>query len=239
MRQVIVFVNTSVDGFMGSPSGDLGWLIHDDEMDHDFTSDLRRTADTILSGRVVFESFASAWPARAADRSGPPGLVEFANWMLDTPKVVFSSGVTRASMKNSRIASRPIAEEVAHLRDEAGGDMVVFGGARTVDAFVRLGLVDEFWLKVHPVAIGAGLPVFGGLGGAGGPRACLAQGVRVRCGRGTVPAPVRRRGPDTQPLRRVALDFPDDTRWDRPDYDVTLPRGSPSPEEYEVCESWC
>ena len=72
--------------------------------------------------------------------------------------------MTRASMKNSRIASRPIAEEVAHLRGEAGGDMVVFGGARTVDAFVRLGLVDEFWLKVHPVAIGAGLPVFGGLG---------------------------------------------------------------------------
>jgi dihydrofolate reductase len=165
VRQAIVFVNSSVDGFMGSPSGDLSWLIHDDEMDHDFTSDLRRTADTILSGRVVFESFAAAWPARAADRSGPPELVEFANWMLDTPKVVFSTGVTCASMKNSRIASRPIADEVAHLRDEAGGDMVVFGGARTVDAFVRLGLVDEFWLKVHPVAIGAGLPVFGGLPG--------------------------------------------------------------------------
>ncbi len=142
MRQVIVFVNSSVDGFMGGTSGDLGWLIHDDEMDHDFTSDLRRTADTILSGRVVFESFAAAWPARAADRSGPPELVDFANWMLDTPKVVFSTGVTSASMKNSRISSRPIADEVAHLRDEAGGDMVVFGGARTVDAFVRLGLVD-------------------------------------------------------------------------------------------------
>ena len=85
--------------------------------------------------------------------------------MLDTPKVVFSTRVTHASMKNSRIASRPIADEVAHLRDEAGGDMVVFGGARTVDAFVRLGVVDEFWLKVHPVAIGAGLPVFGGLAG--------------------------------------------------------------------------
>ncbi|HWQ02749.1 MAG TPA: hypothetical protein VN449_11640, partial [Gaiellaceae bacterium] len=59
--------------------------------------------------------------ARAADRSGPPELVEFANWMLDTPKVVFSTGVARASMKNSRIASRPIADEVAHLRGEAGG----------------------------------------------------------------------------------------------------------------------
>lgn len=42
--------------------------------------------------------------------------------------------------------------------------MAVFGGARSVDAFVRLGLVDEFWLKVHPVAR-AGLPAFGGLAG--------------------------------------------------------------------------
>ncbi len=165
MRKVIVFVNTSVDGFMGSPSGDLDWLVDDDEMDRDFTCDLRRAADTILAGRVVFESFAAAWPARAADRSGAPQLVEFANWMLATPKVVFSTAMTRASMKNSRIASRPIADEVAQLRDERGGDMVVFGGARTIEAFVRLGLVDEYWLKVHPVAIGAGLPVFGGLAG--------------------------------------------------------------------------
>src|SRR6201985_1235640 len=150
---------------MGSPSGDLGWLIHDDALDHDFTTDLRRTADTILSGRVVFESFAAAWPARAADRSGPPELGEFANWVVEQPDGGFATRGTRASMKNSRIASRPIADEVEHLRGEAGGDMVVFGGARTVDAFVRLGLVDEFWLKVHPVAIGAGLPVFGGLAG--------------------------------------------------------------------------
>ncbi len=104
MRGVIVFVNSSVDGFMAAPSGDLRWLLHDDETDHDFTTDLRGTADTILTGRVLFESFAAAWPERAADRSAPSELVNFANWMLDTPKVVFSTRSPDVAMKNSRLS---------------------------------------------------------------------------------------------------------------------------------------
>lgn len=41
--------------------------------------------------------------------------------------------------------------------------MVLFGGVRTVESFVQHGLVNEYWLKVNPVALGAGLPIFGAL----------------------------------------------------------------------------
>lgn len=111
MRRVLLFVDLTLDGFMGGPDGEMDWLVPDDEMDKEFTTDLRETADTILTGRVAYESFAAFWPAAASDPASP-------------------------------------------------ADLVVFGGARTAQAFVRLGLVDEYRMKVHPVAIGNGLPLF-------------------------------------------------------------------------------
>ena len=88
-------------------------------------------------------------------------LAVFAEWMLTTPIVVFSHGEPALGMSNARLATLPLVEEVAKLKDQPGGDLVVFGGATIVQELVRLGLVDEYWLKVEPVAIGQGLPVFG------------------------------------------------------------------------------
>jgi dihydrofolate reductase len=161
MRNVILLLNTSLDGFVGGPAGEMGWMVDDEEMDNDFTTDIRQRADTILVGRRTYESFEGAWPARAADPSGlTPQLAVFARWMVETPIVVFSHGQPALGMANARLATRPMAEEIAHLRDRPGGDLMLTGGASTVAEALRLGLVDEVWLKVMPVAIGRGLPVF-------------------------------------------------------------------------------
>ena len=160
MRKVILFANTSLDGFMGGRGGDMTWMVDDEEMDHDFTTDIRHRADTILTGRATYQSFEGAWPAMAEDPSLTPEIAKFARWMVETPMVVFSNTRPKLGMANARLATLGIAEEVAKLRAEPGGDMAIFGGASTVAAFVRLGLVDEYWLKVQPVAIGEGLPVF-------------------------------------------------------------------------------
>jgi dihydrofolate reductase len=161
MRKVILTVNTSLDGFMGGPAGEMGWMLDDEEMDNEFTTDIRRRADTILVGRNTYESFEGAWPARAANPSGlSPELAVFAKWMVETPIVVFSHGQPTLGMSNARLATRPLAEEIAELKRQPGGDLMLTGGAGTVAEAVRLGLVDEYWFKVMPVAIGQGLPVF-------------------------------------------------------------------------------
>ena len=56
-----------------------------------------------------------------------------------------------------------LAAAVEELKRMDGGALVVFGGVQTVRSLVGAGLVDEFWLKVNPVAIGQGGPVFAGL----------------------------------------------------------------------------
>jgi dihydrofolate reductase len=158
MRKVILFVNCSLDGFVGGEDGDISWMLHDEEMDDDFTADLQERADMILTGRATYESFEGAWPARAEDASFR--FREFARWMIETPMVVFSKGEPDLGMKNARLATLSIPEEVAMLREEPGRDMVIFGGASTVQEFVGQGLIDEYWVKIMPVALGRGLPIF-------------------------------------------------------------------------------
>ncbi|MFC4948744.1 dihydrofolate reductase family protein [Pseudonocardia sp. GCM10023141] len=51
-------------------------------------------------------------------------------------------------------------DEVAAVKQQAGRGLVLFGGVEIAQQFVRLGLVDEYWIKVYPVALGTGQPLF-------------------------------------------------------------------------------
>jgi dihydrofolate reductase len=52
-----------------------------------------------------------------------------------------------------------IAEEVTKLKRQPGKDMAV-GGPTLASTFMRLGLIDECRLVVHPVVLGRGKPFF-------------------------------------------------------------------------------
>jgi dihydrofolate reductase len=162
MRKVILFVHMSLDGFMGGPEGELDWVLDDIESDVETTDAIQGRAGTIVLGRALYESFEGAWPARATDPSLTPELMIFAKWIVSTPTVVFSHGRPELAMDNARLATKDLAAEIADLRtaDDADGDIVIFGGAGIVGQAVALGLVDEFWFRVHPVALGRGLAVF-------------------------------------------------------------------------------
>ena len=58
-----------------------------------------------------------------------------------------------------------LADAVRREKEKPGKDLGVPGGIRTAQTFVRLGLVDEYVLTVHPVALGSGKRVFTGKAG--------------------------------------------------------------------------
>ena len=76
------------------------------------------------------------------------------------PKVVFSRTLDRAEWADSRIARGDLADEIAQLKGESGKDMIAWGGATFTQSLTRLGLVDEYRLILHPIALGDGLPLF-------------------------------------------------------------------------------
>jgi dihydrofolate reductase len=162
MRKVILFVNVTTDGYLAGPAGELDWMLPDPELNVEFTDAMRGQVDTILLGRNTYLAFEQIFRAQAADPASPAELVElvdFASWMIDTPKVVFSQSLTAVS-EGSRLASGELPAEIAALKAEPGKDMVIFGGVNTVQQLVQRQLVDEYWIKLYPVALGAGQPLF-------------------------------------------------------------------------------
>jgi dihydrofolate reductase len=161
MRKVILFMHVSLDGFVCGPNGELDWAtMTDDAMGRYLASDLLTTVDTMLVGRKLFEGFASYWPSAANDPANPKELVDFAHWMEDTPKIVFSKSQSTIGWKNAVLAKGTPAEEVARLKQQPGGDMVIFGGAEIIAEFTRQNLVDEYRLKLEPVVLGKGKRLF-------------------------------------------------------------------------------
>jgi dihydrofolate reductase len=158
MRKVIVYVNLTVDGHLSGPDGELDWMDPNPEMNQEFSDELRARVDTMLVGRNAYLGFEQHFGASAADPASPPALVDFSKWMVETPKVVFTSTLTEVSPV-SRIGTDVVAE-VAALKAAEGGDIVAFAGVTLVNSLVEHGLVDEYWIKLCPTAIGEGRPLF-------------------------------------------------------------------------------
>jgi dihydrofolate reductase len=156
-RKLILQMGISLDGFVAVPSGDgltpvmAGGLAGEDpELTRTKVAWLWETGAHLM-GRVTYEEMASYWPSSTHDYAAP---------MNEIPKVVFSSSIERAEWPESRIARGDLAEEVAGLKCEAGKDMVAWGGASFAQSLARLGLIDEYRLVTHPVAVANGEPLF-------------------------------------------------------------------------------
>src|SRR5829696_3095 len=107
MRELIVFADVTLDGFMAEPDNDLDFMVGDDELDQAFMRELMPRADTSVVGRKAFVGgMASYWPTATEP---------FAQWMNETPKVVPSStGGDVDQWENSSVAT---GEAIAHVKD--------------------------------------------------------------------------------------------------------------------------
>jgi dihydrofolate reductase len=159
MGRIVVTEFISLDGVMEDPGGaeDFkygGWTfeIERGEEGGKFKLDEALDADALLLGRKTYEGFAAAWPSREG---------EFADKFNNMPKYVVSSTLKDPEWTNSTVLDGDLAEEVAKLRQDVDGDIVVHGSAQLVQALVDHGLVDELRLMVFPVVLGAGKRLFG------------------------------------------------------------------------------
>jgi dihydrofolate reductase len=109
-----------------------------------------------LEGRVSYELMASYWPTADSDPSASPVEKEYAGIWRDMPKIVYSSTLEEAGW-NGTVARDVDPLAVRRLREQ--GDLAV-GGPSLAETFFRDGLVDEVWLYVHPVVVGAGRRAF-------------------------------------------------------------------------------
>jgi dihydrofolate reductase len=157
MRKIILMMSLSLDGFFEGPDHELGWQLIDEEL-HGHFNEWLKSAGGFLDGRVTHELMAGYWPTADADPASTATEAEFAGIWRDMPKIVFSRTLERADW-NATIVRDVVVEDIKDLTAQPGGDLVL-GGANLAAAFMRLDLIDEYRLYVHPVVIGQGNPLF-------------------------------------------------------------------------------
>ena len=169
MRKLILKMSMSVDGFVGGAKSDVDWIFATmDDGAVDWTMKSVWQAGVHIMGSRTFRDMASYWPFSTEVYAAP---------MNEIPKVVFSknpsvtSPAARSEARSSdpakekswleaRVMSGDLAADFAQLKSEPGKDIMAHGGASFARSLVRLGLVDEFQLLVHPIVRGQGLPLF-------------------------------------------------------------------------------
>jgi dihydrofolate reductase len=159
MGSIWVTEFVSLDGVMEAPAPDgsgyphAGWSFDfsQGEEGERFKLEEALASDAALLGRVTYEAFAQAWPNAEG---------EMADKFNGMPKYVISSTLKDPEWNNTTVLTGDVAHEVASLKKQHDGDIVVHGSAQLVHELLELDLVDELRLMVFPVVLGSGKRVF-------------------------------------------------------------------------------
>lgn len=163
MRRLALRISISIDGFIAGPNGEVDWMAKTrSPAGAAWVADKIGQAGAHLLGRKAFNEMASFW----STANGP-----LAEAMNGIPKIVFSkkgfepSKVEGAakSWTDSLVLTGDLTEEIRKLKQQPGKILVAHGGTSFARNLVRTGLIDEFWLAIHPVVLGRGSHLFSGL----------------------------------------------------------------------------
>lgn len=153
MRDTILYMSMSLDGFVSSDRGHPGIAPPEGDELKQWKLDRISGAGAHLMGRVTYREMSSYWP-----QSDDP----YATAMNDIPKVVFSKTLTdaEASWPRTRVARGDLDAEIAAIKAEPGPDVIVWGGGRFAGALAAADPIDEYRLLVKPLVLGRGQALF-------------------------------------------------------------------------------
>jgi dihydrofolate reductase len=157
MGRIVITEFVSLDGVMEAPGGEdfkyKAWSFDFDrgEEGNKFKLDELLGSEALLLGRVTYEGFAAAWPSRDG---------EFADKFNGMPKYVVSSTLKDPEWENCTVIDGDAPKEVAKLKDQVDGDILIAGSRTLVQDLLEHDMVDEIRMMVFPVVLGVGDKLF-------------------------------------------------------------------------------
>jgi dihydrofolate reductase len=141
MPKVVLFIATSLDGFIASPDGSVDWLFHD--ADYGYT-EFMASVEAVAMGRKTWEQ------AKTFEE------VPFAGKRV----FVFSSTLPPSKEERIQHVHGDVESVIPAIRAGLEQDLWLVGGGALIGQFVSHRLIDEFRLFVHPIILGKGIPLF-------------------------------------------------------------------------------
>lgn len=187
MRELVLKMQISVDGFVGGPNGEVDWVFESmDPVAVDWVVRSIGDASLHLMGSRTFHDMVNWWPTSTEAFAPPMNSIPKAVFSkqgralltgADTTQALKDAATARAatgqsaaelqlgaeSWAETEVLSGDLANSVRRLKSADGRPIVAHGGASFARSLVATGLIDRFELMVHPIALGAGLPLFSGL----------------------------------------------------------------------------
>ena len=165
MRKVVLYMTMTFDGFFSGPHGELDWMEQtpDQELNDDIVA-LFKGFESGFIGYPTASGMIPYWSNVAKNPSASKGERAIAEVVNNLHSIIISNKEEKLEWDNSELLlvknDKDLVEAVTKLKKQPGRNLGVPGGIRTAQTFVRLGLIDEYVLMVHPVAIGNGKRVF-------------------------------------------------------------------------------
>ena len=162
MKKMIAAIQTSVDGFIEGPNGELDWV---EDWSEDF--DILDQIDTCVLGAGMYPDYEKYWmsilenPEAALDFTGKKpteGEIAYAKFADKTPHYVLSTQLEKVAWGTAKIIKD--INELKNLKQQSGKNIHVVGGATLISNLMNYGLIDELRLVVNPIVIGGGKALF-------------------------------------------------------------------------------
>jgi dihydrofolate reductase len=170
MAKLVLSMTMSLDGFFSGPGGELDWMAQapDPEFSRDNVSFFDRF-DRGFIGYPTASGMLPYWLNVAGNPQAPADERALAEAVNRLHPFLVSDRDEPVPWQNAELLvvhhDEQLADAVRREKEKPGKDLGVPGGIRTAQSFVRLGLVDEYVLTVHPVALGSGKRIFTGMTG--------------------------------------------------------------------------
>jgi dihydrofolate reductase len=154
MRKLVVSEWITLDGVFDADTMDTWWLPYDSVERQEYIKEGILACDVMLYGHTTYEMLAPYWSAQKTDEHGPAAKLN------SVRKYVVSSSLKKADWESSTILKGNIREEVAKLKEQPGGDILITGSATLVQSLMETDLIDEYRFLVQPILMGSGKRFF-------------------------------------------------------------------------------
>ena len=158
MRKIIAALQTSLDGFIEGPNGELDWAMAEDQETWSSINDTLDTVDTIILGRKMYPEYEKYWLGLLANPTGTKNENAYAQRADKIPHVVLSTTLENVSWNTTRIVRDVV--EIRKMKQQSGKSILALGGATLISSLMNLGLIDDIHLMINPLVLGRGKSLF-------------------------------------------------------------------------------